>query len=330
MAFFKKDYNKPGPGVPKNAPRKKGIPRFFELIGRDSGNMVKINWLVILCELPSTLLFAFAMFSGFLIEGGFFVMVISLVLALAASLLVGPARTTEAFLLTKMMRDDPGYVWATFKEKFKENFKSTALPGMLFSAISGAQIFTILTVIIGKQQLGPVWIGFFLLSVLIVTMAVPYFYVQASYLDMKTGTALKNSLLMALGFLPRSFAGAAISGVLVLGQAFLCFLVPIAIIIPIFIGQVIPVLINLMWIWPPIDKTFSIEKTLKERNQQNDTDIETEDKTMSQLTEKEKQEKKDAKELKHEQHEQKIEKEIEEFDKDGMGIGIATAEDPTL
>lgn len=330
MGFFKKDYSKPGPGVPKNAPRKKGISRFFELIGRDSSNMIKINWLVILCELPSVVLFVFALISGFAVEGGFFIMLIALVLALAASVLIGPARTAEAYLLTKMMRDDPGYVWATFKEKFKENFKSTALPGMLFSAITGAQIFTIFLVITGGQSLGPIWVGFFFLSILIVNMAIPYFYVQAAYLDMKTGTALKNSLLLAFGFLPRSFAGGMISLVLVVGQALLCNIMPVAIILPIFLGQVIPALINLMWIWPPVDKTFNIEKTLKERNQQNDTDMETEENTMAELTDKEKQEKKEAKELKHEQHKEKVEKEIQSIENDGENLAMVETEDPTL
>ena len=35
MGLFTRNFDKPGPGVSPDAPRKKGAARFFEILGRD-------------------------------------------------------------------------------------------------------------------------------------------------------------------------------------------------------------------------------------------------------------------------------------------------------
>lgn len=266
MAFFKSNYNKPGPGVPKNAPKKKGIARFFEIIGRDLGNLTKLNLLVYVCELPSQAAFIVALFS--FLGGRQQQFLLFLVLALLFSVVVGPARAAEEYLLTKMLRDDPGFVWHDFKTKFKENFKSMAVPGMLCSAVVGSQLLAVVYFFIMGQQQHFLWVAVFSLSVLLFSMASPYFFVQAPYLDLGVAGMAKNSLLLAVGFMPRSFAGAALRLLLVAGQWVLIAFFPPAIILPLLIGVTIPDLICTMWIWPPVDKTFTIDTTLQKRQKE--------------------------------------------------------------
>lgn len=343
MAFFKRDYNKPGPGVPKNAPRKKGVPRFFEILGRDGGNIIKLNILTFLCMLPSFLLFALGLVA-FAAQDGFW-MLIFLVLSLAAGVLVGPARTTEAFIITKMLRDDPGFVWHDFKSKFKENFKSTAVSGIIYSLIIYMQVLTIVLVLQSGQKVNAVWIGLYLLSVLIVAMAAPYYFVQAAYLEMKPIGLLKNSLFLALGHLPRSFMGGIISllfAVLQILAIYLAYpLLPLIFIFSLFIGISFPTLITMMWDWPPVDKIFKIEKTLKEREQNSSEQTDDNTKETTTMTDKDKEalkeEKKEQREEKHEEREKKhqdhiqnIEKEMKEIEDDGVGLSMVEAEDPTL
>ena len=52
MGFFSNMYTKEGPGVRKDQPPKKGIPRFFEILMRDYGHLLKVNFLFLLCCLP--------------------------------------------------------------------------------------------------------------------------------------------------------------------------------------------------------------------------------------------------------------------------------------
>ena len=46
------DYNKPGPGVDKNAPKKKGFVRFFEIYFRKFWRLATANLLYILVSIP--------------------------------------------------------------------------------------------------------------------------------------------------------------------------------------------------------------------------------------------------------------------------------------
>lgn len=264
MAFFKKDYNKPGPGVPKNAPKKKGVARFAEIVGRDISSLVKLNIIYQICILPAQLLLLFALLSLGVGYGSMFVLFG--LLALLFSFPVGPATVALNLLVSKMLRDEPGFVWHDFKKAFKENFKSSVAPGMIYSLILGAQAFAYFYYIsLSATTVGFLMAALYFFSVLLFALASPYFFLQSAYLDLKTGGLLRNSVALALGFLPRSLVGALLGTGLVLGQM---LLFPFLTIVTFFVGYTIPLLMNLMWIWPPVDKTFSIDETLRKRTEE--------------------------------------------------------------
>lgn len=261
MALFKRDYNKPGPGVPKNAPQKRGFGRFFEIVGRDFGNIFKLNLLVQLCWLPAQVLFLFAVLS--FMAGGAQQFILFGVLAAVASIPVGPAYTAQSYILTKMLRDDPGFVWHDFKKAFKQNFKLSVVPGILYSVLAGSQILGgVYYIYLAAEASSFLMLALFALSVIFFAMISPYFFAQAPYLDLRAGPMLKNSLLLAIGNAPRSLAGGLIALVLVLAQL---IVFPLTLPLTVAVGYSLPMLINLMWIWPMVDKTFKINETLKQR-----------------------------------------------------------------
>ena len=55
MGLFHPNYNAPGPGV-RSDPAKKGAARFFEILGRDSGDLFKANLLCTICFVPAVAL----------------------------------------------------------------------------------------------------------------------------------------------------------------------------------------------------------------------------------------------------------------------------------
>lgn len=269
MGLFKRNYDKPGPGVPKNAPRKKGIPRFVEILGRDFGNLVKANMLYALCLLPAQalLLLAYLSLMGLPLlplpaSTAFLVLA---ALALLAAFPTGPAHTALTFLVTRMLRDEPGFIWHDFKAEFKKNFRSTLVPGLIYAAIMGAQLLAFLYYTSIQGAGGVAMIAVYLLSVLLFAMAGPYYFVQAAYIDLPSGSLLKNSLLLAVGNAPRSLAG-ALFGTGLLAVQLLWF--PVTVPILLTLGYAVPLLLNQMWVWPVVDKVFAIEKTLRERQAQ--------------------------------------------------------------
>lgn len=259
MGFFRYDPEKPGPGIEKDTPRKKGPARFFEVLFRDFGNLVRINLLYVLCILPALVALLASIF--FLLTGNIPLFLGIGLLGLALAIPLGPAKTAMVSLITKMLRDEPGFFWHDFKKAFSSNFRAAILPGLVYALVVGALcIAVVYTLGVGGADFIAVVV--YLVATLLFAMAAPYYFVQAAYLDLKPGAILKNSFLLALAHAPRSIAGALFyTGLLVIQVLFF----PFSLVFTLFIGYSIPCLVQLLWIWPPVDKTFQIEQTLRNR-----------------------------------------------------------------
>ena len=257
MGLFSRNYDKPGPGVKKDELRKTGTARFFELLTRDFWDMIKLNLLLCICVIPSLAVFLLGMFGYF--SG------IAFILSLFLAFPIGGAVSAYIYYITKMMRDDPSYVWYEFKRKFKENYRQAAPTGMLCTAFVYAQVLLWGSMIVAESGGDVVWFFVALLSLLIFAMITPYIFMHFAYIDLKTFRIIKNSVLMAFGYLPRSFMGAFLGGLI--WMAFALFF-PISIMFfPLIIlgGISISMLLCYMWIWPPFNKYFNIEETLVKR-----------------------------------------------------------------
>ena len=55
MGLFHQNFDKPGPGVSPNAPRKKGAARYFEVLTRDFSTFWMAGLLAMISSLPFAL-----------------------------------------------------------------------------------------------------------------------------------------------------------------------------------------------------------------------------------------------------------------------------------
>ncbi len=260
MNPFKRDWNKPGPGVPKNAPKKKGPARFGEVLFREMGNLIKLNLLFSLLLVLPILLFLIGVY--FLTQANWLVMCIFIVGSFAACLPLGPSLTAFMYLIAQMLRDEPIYVWHDFWRKYKENFKSTALPGLVFGLLFGSIGYMLLFGSAMIADMPSFVLALYFLALFLLLLSLPYFFLQAAYVTLSMRSLLQNSLLLSLGNLPRSLPGALMgSGLVLLQASFLPLTLPSLL----FFGLSIPMLLNLLWVWPKIDSTFKIDETLKNR-----------------------------------------------------------------
>ena len=116
---------KAGKGVEKDAPRKTGIGRFFELVGRDMNGMFLANLLTCIGFAPVICL----VYIGFL-QNSLPVMLGS---AAVGGLLAGPALAGMYDTVLRALRDEAGYWWVTYRKAFKRNFKASLVPGVLYT-----------------------------------------------------------------------------------------------------------------------------------------------------------------------------------------------------
>lgn len=135
-------YAKEGPGVDKNAPKKKGIFLYIELFSRKLWKLVQINLLYTLVSLPMLALTYFIapvsesfvtriagdaasdpnVLSG--LQMGFRTMFALGITTLWGS---GPASAGYAYILRCFAREEHAWIWSDFWDKFKSNFKQSAI-----------------------------------------------------------------------------------------------------------------------------------------------------------------------------------------------------------
>jgi len=126
------DYTKPGPGVPKNAPPKSRPRLFFDVLGRKFWNIIKINLLYTLFNIPG-IAFLFVgtqfmipnlMFGD--VEVDFYLRIMLGAFFVCFPILCfGPAQAGMTFCLRNYAREEHAFIWSDFKEHGLKNFKES-------------------------------------------------------------------------------------------------------------------------------------------------------------------------------------------------------------
>ena len=134
--FFSSDrFTRPGPGVRPDAPRKKGVARLAEIMGRDMWNFFRAGFLAFLGCLP----FIIGMF--FAVETH--ALLFMLLAGIIGGLIAGPELSAMADTVLRSLRDEPGYWWETYRRVWKRNARESLVPGMLTGLVLSIQIFTL-------------------------------------------------------------------------------------------------------------------------------------------------------------------------------------------
>ena len=200
------DFRKAGPGVEKDAPRKTGVGRFFELVGRDMSGMFLANLLTCLGFLPVICL----VYVGFLMNN-LTVMVLS---AMVGGILAGPALAGMYDTVLRALRDEAGYWWTTYRKAFKRNFKSAILPGIVYCTVVTIQIFLVyfcFSMLYHGTNVGlPMWVAT-VLNLVLLHMLFSYMWPQVVLLDQPFTLTLKNSLNCMIAFLPHALASSIVA-----------------------------------------------------------------------------------------------------------------------
>lgn len=200
MGLFGGNYNRPGPGVPKDAPPKKGIPRFFEMLTRDYAPLWRTGFVTMLCFVP--LVFSVTVIYAFL--GYLIPMLIGAVLYVLSSMLAGMAVAAQTAVTFKAVRDIPGFAWHDYKKAWKDNAKQARVIGVLMFALLGIECSSLVFMLFSGTQFNAVVLGMAILGILLCTGCGMLCFAQMIYLTMDIPTMIKNSLFLLFGYLKRT------------------------------------------------------------------------------------------------------------------------------
>lgn len=267
MGLFGGNYNRPGPGVPKDAPPKKGIPRFFEMLTRDYAPLWRTGFVTMLCFVP--LVFSVTVIYAFL--GYLIPMLIGAVLYVLSSMLAGMAVAAQTAVTFKAVRDIPGFAWHDYKKAWKDNAKQARVIGVLMFALLGIECSSLVFMLFSGTQFNAVVLGMAILGILLCTGCGMLCFAQMIYLTMDIPTMIKNSLFLLFGYLKRTLPGTLFilvpyaAAVLFLPIPFwpLFFLLGFHNIVLLGYGQ---------WVWPVLDSTFTITQRQRERDAQREAE----------------------------------------------------------
>lgn len=208
MGLFN-NYDKPGKGIDKDAPKKKGIFLYFELLWRKLGLLVKSNMLYFLVSIPVILIYHFA--SWFVLTNltrsgnpsQHFILISAILLTILWG--TGPVSCGYAYLMRNFAREEHVFLTSDFFEKIKENFK-------LGNAMLAADIVVLFTGTIALRfymqlfKSGHAFAKYIICILIIAAMFYTfmhyYVYEFAVTFENKVGATIKNSLIMSAATLP--------------------------------------------------------------------------------------------------------------------------------
>lgn len=231
MGIFGSDYSNTGVGIPKNAPKKKGAARFFELLIRKFWKLIQINVLYFVFFIPLFI----AGYVYLRASGGFAkALMICFCLAVFAAV-IGPATAGMMKILRNYTIEKNAFILTDFKKAFVENYKKAFVMGLIdiiaaISIASAVSVYPQLAKIYGNAMM-----VLFVISVsvgLILIMMNFYTFLMIAATELSLKNILKNSFALACAALKKnlltlliSFLTAAVfAGLVIWNKSMILFL----------------------------------------------------------------------------------------------------------
>lgn len=256
MSLFSRNFDRPGPGVRKDEPRKKGFKRFFELIGRDSGSLFKANLLCTITCIPGAMLLTFGLLSNNVI--------ITAVGGILGGMLLAPFWAGIHDTVLRALRDEPGYWWHTYKRALKNNWKQSLLPGAICGIMVASQLLSLWLFLNNAAKMNVMVGAMLALNMLITGMCIPFLWSQLVLMDMPFSLLLKNTFFFALGNAPKAILMSFLQGIY--WGAIVLFL-PFTSLWVLLFGFAFITIICQMITFPILDKQFDLEAQLIARRE---------------------------------------------------------------
>lgn len=117
----------------RDLPRKRGFPRFLELLGRDFWKYFKAGFLALLGALPFLIGMSFALQSH--------VLLFAPAAGVIGGAIAGPGLCGLADTILRSLRNEPGFWWHLYRRAWKRNAKASLLPGALGGGLLAVQGF---------------------------------------------------------------------------------------------------------------------------------------------------------------------------------------------
>lgn len=251
MSLFFRDFSKPGPGIPANAPRKRGIARWLEVVGRDFGRFWCAGALAMVSMIP-------------LICAQLFQLIPMLIVSILGGMLAAPQFCGLADTILRSLRDEPCFWWHTYRRAWKRNVKSALIPGAIWGTVTGMQLFTLIHFFDAQFSLSTIIV--LIVGLVVVQGVFLWVWPQLALLEVPLSAIVKNSIILYLSRLGKSLAA---SFLLVGVCALLALFMPYSLAI-LLIFNIWPVMTTIwLMFYRQLDEAFDIETSIEKDRERN-------------------------------------------------------------
>lgn len=206
-----------------NGKRLTGFPRYMEILERNIGKFLFTNLLTLVGFLPFGIGVALAILSSSVL--------VLIPACIIGGLFAGPALSCMYDAVMRGLRDVSGKCWENYKHAWKQNWRQSIIPGIIFCFMLGFYIF--MAMLFWWSVRFPGWgtIVLFLFSLLLFTMFFSICWPQIALFDQPFKQCTRNCLLFILRFFPKTFGIALLQiiywTVMVLFLPWSAFLMPL-------------------------------------------------------------------------------------------------------
>lgn len=236
-----------------HATRKVGLPRYFEMVGRDLWAFYRAGFLCAVGFLPGAVLLWFGLMGGAALY--------SLLGGLLAGLVGAPFVSGMIDTVLRSLRDEPGYWWHTYRRAWKQNWRQSLVPGALLGLFVGSWAWMLRAQAVSGNTSTALWVASFA-GIFVCTGFFTWLLAQVPLVDLPLVQIAKNAGLMFFGFFPRTLAAAL---VLAVYWGLTLLYLPATILVIVVFGFWLPVTVAGMILYPGLDKVFKLEETLAAR-----------------------------------------------------------------
>lgn len=222
MGLFQNNYNRPGPGIYKNQPKKKPFFLFWEIYFRKFWKLVQLN--LLFC-IPVAVVFALMILLNFATN---LAVVVNLPVVLIFPFIAGIAMVTRNYA-----REEHAFLFSDFKDAVRNNWAAFLVNGIISYAA-----YVVLSVSISyymaQMKTNAFFIVPFALCVgisLILVFAQYYIPVMMITFDLKLSQIYKNAVIFSILGLWRNLFLTVVLGVIFIAFYILFLLSPLTIII---------------------------------------------------------------------------------------------------
>ena len=181
--------------APSNGKRLTGFPRYTEVLERSIKKFLFTNLLTLLGFLPFGIGVAFSILSSSIL--------ILIPACIVGGIFAGPALSCMYDAVMRSLRDGSGKCLENYKHAWKQNWRQSLLPGVLFCLMLGIYIF--MAMLFWWSVRFPGWgtIALYAFSLLIFTMFFSICWPQIVLFKVSFRQCAQNCLLFILRFFPK-------------------------------------------------------------------------------------------------------------------------------